>query len=53
MHEALSLLDFHLTGMQVARGLIAMVFLCRAPSAADNTSLARPVSSMAAARFFP
>jgi hypothetical protein len=52
MQETLSLLDFLLTGMQVARLDAAMVFLCRAPLAADNTSLVQPVLFRAAPRFF-
>jgi hypothetical protein len=51
MHETLSLLDLWLTGMQVARHATSMVFLCRAPSAADNTSLAQPALCLHRLRF--
>src|SRR6185312_9541233 len=42
----LSPLDRRLTGMQLARRRTALVFLCRAPSTADNTNSLRPASGL-------
>src|SRR5690348_12777711 len=42
----LSPLDRRLTGMQLARRRTALVFLCHAPSTADNTNPLRPASGL-------
>src|SRR6185437_10707600 len=42
----LSPLDRRLTGMQLARRRAALVFLCHAPSTADNTNPLRPASGL-------